>query len=149
MTSVISVRGHVAAELFADPAFRYIGRAMPYQGWIASLFGNPFKPGMTPEAALMAFLAIPAADRLEYPESEMDVTWSLLDCYEAYVRARRSLWERVAELKGLTLGCWCCSKPWTPADAGPLVCHGQILACLAEGIDTAKYQRPMQERLFS
>lgn len=43
--------------------------------------------------------------------------------YIAYLRTRPDLVERVGELRGLTLACWCAPRP----------CHCDVLAALADG----------------
>jgi hypothetical protein len=80
----------------------YIGRAMRFQGLKASPWANPFK--------------------LEegVPREE------IMERYRAYLEARPELLERLPELKGKVLACWC--KP-------DLACHGDILASLADAAD--------------
>ena len=51
--------------------------------------------------------------------------------YEEHLAARPDLIERARkELKGLTLGCWCCMDL---NGKGTIVCHAQILARVADG----------------
>ena len=56
-TSVVSVRGRDRSELLADPDFVYVGRLYSPRGnrggcrWPATIWGNPFKPGMSKSAA--------------------------------------------------------------------------------------------------
>ena len=69
----------------------YIGRAMP--GKAGSPFANPFKIGK------------------DGTRSEV------IAKYEAYLRGRPDLLERILELDGKVLGCWC-----KPKD-----CHGDII----------------------
>jgi hypothetical protein len=44
--------------------------------------------------------------------------------YEAYLRTRTDLLDKIPALEGKILGCWCSPKP----------CHGNILSKLANGI---------------
>ena len=46
--------------------------------------------------------------------------------YRGYIMSRPDLLARLGELKGQTLGCWCKRKK------KPLLCHGDILAELAD-----------------
>ena len=50
---------------------------------------------------------------------------SSLKAYEMWVRHYGPVWNRLEELEGKVLGCWCKPKP----------CHGDVLAKLAEEID--------------
>ncbi len=51
--------------------------------------------------------------------------------YEEWIMGRPDLIEAAkTELKGKTLGCWC--KPLHKGFRGKLLCHGQILAKIAE-----------------
>ena len=76
----------------------YIGRECRQGGWSleASPWANPFKVGR---------------------DGSID---EVLAKYEAHVRGQRSLMERIPELAGQTLGCWCSPKP----------CHGDVLVKL-------------------
>jgi hypothetical protein len=51
--------------------------------------------------------------------------------YEKWLLDHPDLLKRLPELKGKRLGCWC-----RPAEGfrGRLLCHGQILAALADGL---------------
>ena len=51
-----------------------------------------------------------------------------LEAYEMWIRYVPRLWNRVLELKGKVLGCWCV----TTDRHFPLVCHGQILMRLVK-----------------
>lgn len=75
----------------------YIGRAVPRSGLRASAWGNPFVIGRdgTREAVLLK--------------------------YRAWLLGNRQLCEKLPELKGKVLGCWC----------APETCHGDILSELA------------------
>ncbi len=79
----------------------YIGRAVPRSGLKASVWGNPFVIGKdgTREEVMVKYR-----------------TWLLADC---------DLLERLSELKGKVLGCWC----------APEACHGDILSELANRVD--------------
>jgi hypothetical protein len=79
------------------------------------VWGNPFShlPGS------LAEFKVPYDEVLSHYEA-----W-LLGQPELVARARR-------ELRGKVLGCWC--RP-AAGFGGRLLCHGQILAGLANGID--------------
>jgi hypothetical protein len=133
MTTVISVRGKKPAELLADPDFCYVGRAMPRQGWKGSIWGNPFKPGMDPIQALQVFESIDWEDFRQSSALVVDGIFSVADAvewYEQYVKARRSLWERLPDLRSRVLGCWCCDWDGTGEPSKP--CHAVVLARLAD-----------------
>ena len=51
--------------------------------------------------------------------------------YREWLMSQPGLLADIHELKGKTLGCWC--RP-TAGFRGRLLCHGQILAGLADGI---------------
>jgi hypothetical protein len=78
----------------------YIGRRLTMGGWnlAASVWGNPYKliPGEKDT---------PASRRV------------LLAKYETHVRSRPDLMQRLPELAGKTLGCFC----------APKLCHGDVL----------------------
>jgi hypothetical protein len=133
-TTVIKVSGRDRDRLLADPSFQYVGRK--FAGFEGSIFGNPFKPGMNAEDAIEIMNRIPAWDdrslkhgdplwTLEDEEEEFDaVNW-----FGIYVRTRRSLWRRLPELRGKTLGCWC--GTWSPGQPD-IGCHAVALARLAD-----------------
>jgi hypothetical protein len=54
----------------------------------------------------------------------------VLPKYEVWLKQQPELMESLHELRGKTLGCWC-----RPAKGfqGKVMCHGQILAALADG----------------
>lgn len=54
----------------------------------------------------------------------------VLPRYAAWLKQQTELMEALYELKGKTLGCWC--KP-AKGFQGKVLCHGQILAALADG----------------
>lgn len=75
----------------------YIGRAVPRSGLKASEWGNPFVIGKD-------------GTRLE-----------VISKYRLWLASQPALVERLPELKGKVLGCWC----------APEACHGDVLAELA------------------
>ncbi len=90
-----------------EPYDVYIGRAVPRMGRPASKWANPYKVGR--DGTLKQVLG-------KYLQS---LVW------------RHDLLAAIAEeLKDRILGCWC--QPESGLTA-PLVCHGQILAALADG----------------
>ena len=71
----------------------YIGRNVPYvRGAIASKWMNP------------------------YPTKKYGLQQSL-EMYESHVRRTPELWDRLIELNGMILGCWCQTDE----------CHGYVL----------------------
>jgi hypothetical protein len=107
-TTVISVRGRNHAVLLADPGFVYVGRAVRWTQWEASIWGNPFIAG----------------------EYEGD---NAAERYRRYVLSRPELMRRLGELRGKTLGCWCGSYP----ENLYLGCHAVVLAELADNVGAA------------
>jgi hypothetical protein len=77
----------------------YIGRANPRNRLKASIWANPFKLGK------------------DGTREEIMVK------YRKWLMSRPDLLERIPELRGKVLGCWC----------APQACHGDILAELANG----------------
>lgn len=59
-------------------------------------------------------------------DSDWANTKSSLEYYEEWVRIY--MWDRLPELRGKVLGCWCV----TTDKHFPLVCHGQILMRLVK-----------------
>jgi hypothetical protein len=53
--------------------------------------------------------------------------------YRAHVLSNPCLVVRLPELRGKSLGCWCCDSTERPADPADYTCHAQILAELADG----------------
>lgn len=110
MTRVISVRGKKREDLEKDHQFVYVGRAVRYTTWNRrSIYANPFsKPwdDMSPVELFEEHLARRIA-------VEPDVLRRL-----------------IADLRGMTLGCWC--GTWEPGRP-EIGCHAVILAILAEG----------------
>ena len=77
----------------------YIGRANPRSRLKASIWANPFAIGKD-------------GTREE-----------VMSKYRAYLMAKPELLEKLPELKGKVLGCWC----------APEACHGDLLSELANG----------------
>jgi hypothetical protein len=75
----------------------YIGRAVPRAGFKASIWGNPFVLGKVGERH------------------------EVMAKYRTWLLSNPGLMERLPELKGKVLGCWC----------APQACHGDILVELA------------------
>jgi hypothetical protein len=97
-TTVVSLKGHRDDPAFADVV--YVGRAIHRGGWNlpGSPFASPFRPG-------------PDGSRPE-----------VLAKYRAWIMRRPDLLERLPELRGRRLGCWCAPQP----------CHADVLAELAD-----------------
>lgn len=85
----------------------YVGRAVPRRGFRASKWGNPFIVGSDGNLA------------------------TVLTSYRAWLLTQPNLLAALPELRGKVLGCWCAPKGGVTA-ADPHVCHGQVLAELAE-----------------
>lgn len=83
----------------------YIGR--PMGGQPGQGWGNPFKIGRD-------------GTREE-----------VIEQYRAWILNQPALLARLPELRGKVLGCWC--KP-SAGFNGRLLCHGQVLAGLADGV---------------
>ena len=85
----------------------YIGRP--------SVFGNPFSHK---EGTLAKY--------------KVDTVEEAIEKYREYILNSPRLLERLPELKGKILGCWCAGKiPLTTEDK-PFKCHGQVLMELVE-----------------
>lgn len=56
----------------------------------------------------------------------------VIEQYRAYLLASPVLRGRLPELRGKTLACWCAPQGGLTADDKPYVCHGQVLAELAD-----------------
>ena len=111
-TTVISVRGRSHAELMEIEGFVYVGRRC--RGWPDSIWGNPWRVGyrdLTAERAVELFKNYVTGDT---PQG-------------------RSLRVRLPELRGKTLGCWCCDWPGFGEPLRP--CHAVVLARLADSIE--------------
>lgn len=129
-TRAISVRGRIPAELRGDPAFCYVGRQCA--GWSRSIWGNPYRVGKPPrnkrgQPSVAADFWLPTAE-LAVEWFEQKLAWSI------HRRPSRPggltligfdlMAERLPELRGKVLGCWC-------DPSGP--CHAKVLARLADG----------------
>ncbi len=112
MTRVISVRGRDRAELEADPDFVYVGRAMPRQGWRGSIWGNPFRVSREAGTATQA-----------------------VESFRGWLDSQASMRARISELRGKTLGCWCCD--WNPGEPVVTRCHAIVLAQMADATENA------------
>jgi hypothetical protein len=131
LTRVVNVRGKNPDDLRADPDFIYVGRAVPSQGWAASPFGNPFKP------SLDSLLYIGKRPRWTV-ETQRIAAHQCVVRFHACLETRsdepwRTMRPLLRELRGKTLGCWCCD--WKPEDGEPPVpCHAVVLAQLANAL---------------
>lgn len=85
----------------------YIGRANGRYRLRQSKWHNPFRIG---------------------PDGTRD---EVLARYRAYLLDRPDLLAQIGELRGQTLGCWCAP---TGGFQGQLLCHGQVLAALADSL---------------
>jgi hypothetical protein len=137
MTTVISVRGKSRDELEADPNFVYVGRAVPRTRWKASKWGNPFKAGCSREVPFI-FLQRAAVEKSIDRFVVIPIDWLVLtseqavDLFRRYVLASPSHRERLGELRGKTLGCWC--GGWRPGQPD-IACHAVCLAKLADAME--------------
>lgn len=86
-------------EWLEEPSHMYIGRTVHYvEGANASPWANPYSVK----------------------------AYGLKECLERYEKhVRDNLWDRLAELDGKVLGCWC--KTNNPDE---IVCHGDVLVRL-------------------
>ena len=125
-TTVVSVRGKKPADLLADENFIYVGRAVPRAGWKASEWGNPVKPGMTWEAAMRAVGSPGDAP----PPYETLGGAAAVRIFTTWLMTQERLLDRLHELKGKTLGCWCCDWPGEGEPDKP--CHAVVLARMAD-----------------
>lgn len=121
MTRVISVRKQDRLALQADPNFVYVGRAVGRAGWRKSDWANPF-------------MASRYADPVELYERRLlkgslvqERFTSRMGFYEIDFGKLQS---RIGELRGKTLGCWCCN--WRPGEPIVKPCHAIILAKFAD-----------------
>ena len=103
-TTVIHIRD---ADLAAGDV--YIGREMPRLRLAVSPWANPYR--ITPTQPRERVIAR----------------------YRWLLRERPDLMARISELRGKRLACWCVPRGETLTAADPLVCHGQVLAALADG----------------
>ena len=83
----------------------YIGRAgKGHDGY----FGNPYVVGK------------------DGTRAEVLVAYSIY--FEKRLNTDPEFAQRIEELRGKALGCFCVKEPWIVKDAGPIVCHGQVIA---------------------
>jgi len=138
-TTVISVRGRNRDELLADPDFVYVGRQVGRgrnYSWPASAWGNPFKVGMTIQAAvgLIDYWGqnhfIDRDIICVFDDARLDAEVAV-ETYSQFVLACPTLRARLSELHGKTLGCWC--GDWRPGEP-EIACHAVVLAKLADGL---------------
>lgn len=85
----------------------YIGRAVRRRGIPASKWGNP------------------------YPLA-MGTREQVIEAYRRHLMVSPELLAALPELRGLRLGCWCAPKGVALSASDPPVCHGQVLAALAD-----------------
>ncbi|MBF6588900.1 MAG: DUF4326 domain-containing protein [Ktedonobacterales bacterium] len=85
---------------------QYIGRRMP--GWPDGTWGNPYKVGRDGSRA------------------------EVIGKYREWVRHQPHLVARLPELRGKTLGCWCAPRGGLPGNLHGTICHGEVLAALAD-----------------
>ena len=90
-----------------EPFDIYIGRPMP--GFKALGWGNPFRGGYNAHSVGDAISA-----------------------YRRWLLQQEKLIARLPELRDMTLGCWCAPAGGLPGDIEGHVCHGEILAALAD-----------------
>lgn len=88
-------------NLNEEPYDLYIGRADAQKGLLGSIWGNPFMIGR---------------------DGTRD---EVLVQYRAWILEQPELLDRLPELKGKILGCWC----------KPKRCHGDILLELIKGLE--------------
>jgi hypothetical protein len=91
-----------------EPYDVYIGRAVPRAGLEASKWANPFKVGR-----------------------DGDLETCIISYADRHLPSRPDLLAALPELQGKTLACWCAPRGGVTA-GGDLICHGQILASLAD-----------------
>lgn len=80
----------------------YIGRTMPGGKYVNRGWGNPFR---APQA---------------------------IERYKEWIQHQPALLARLPELRGKVLGCWCAPDGGLPGNLDGTVCHGEILAALAD-----------------
>lgn len=89
----------------------YIGRPMPrYPELKPTGWGNPFKDALQTTAGWQ----------------------SAVDRYRTWILEQPQLLARLAELRGKRLGCWCAPAGGLPGELHGQVCHGEVLAALAD-----------------
>lgn len=92
-----------------EPYDVYVGRAVPRARLAASKWGNPFHIGRD------------------------GTREQVIASYREYLLAQPDLLAELPQLRGKRLGCWCAPLGGLTA-SDPLVCHGQILAALADAL---------------
>jgi len=102
------------AQRWTKPGLVYIGRAMPRFGLPGSVWGNPFR----------------------ISEDTDDARLDVLDLYDNWLDEpqQAALRERLPELHGMTLVCWCY----------PRRCHGEVLVEHLRALNAA----PTVRKLF-
>lgn len=97
-----------------EPFDVYIGRSLNrYPALRATGWGNPFRPAPgDPDAG------------------------NAIARYRAWLMERPQLLARLPELRGRTLGCWCAPLGGLSGDLHGRICHGEVLAALADALDT-------------
>lgn len=100
-----------------EPFDIYIGRSMNrypidrYPELRATGWGNPFRPAPgDPDAG------------------------NAIARYRAWLLQQPQLLARLPELRGRTLGCWCAPLGGLDGDLEGRICHGQVLAALADEV---------------
>ena len=89
----------------------YIGRQMPrYPELRATGWGNPYTARNLPPGCANA-----------------------VEAYRMWIATQPRLLARLPELRGKTIGCWCAPAGGLPGDLNGRVCHGEVLASLADG----------------
>lgn len=103
-----------------EPFDRYIGRSMNrypadrYPELRATGWGNPFRPAPgDPDAG------------------------NAIARYRAWLMTQPQLLARLGELRGWTLGCWCAPLGGLYGDLEGRICHGQVLAALADEVSSS------------
>jgi hypothetical protein len=130
-TTVISVRGRNRDELLKDPRFCYVGRAVSRAGWQESIFGNPFRPTKRAPDAGATFDRWLNGDLILH----FQLSGGSRETAERVTLKRRRILEGLPDLRGKTLGCWCCDWDGTGEPEKP--CHAVVLARLADSLETA------------
>lgn len=88
----------------------YIGRTSNRNGLAASKWQNPYRISK---------------------RANMEERLACIQLYREHLERHPLLMEMIGELRGKRLGCWC--RP-PEGFRGRLMCHGQILAGLADGV---------------
>lgn len=85
-----------------DPYDVYVGRP--------SIFGNPYSH----KSGTLAQFTVHTVEEA-------------VAKYEDWVRQQPHILERLPDLVGKTLGCWCAPKGGLTTEESPFKCHGQVL----------------------